>query len=274
MRTFQNKVAVITGAGSGLGRALALQLNQAGAHLALCDLNQAGLEETRSLLSNPALNTTLHQVDVSSREQMQAFAVDVLASHHRVDLLINNAGISLTPKFFDDITEDQFEKVININLWGVYHGVRAFLSHIKNSPEATIVNMSSTAGLVGLPTYSAYSMTKFAVRGLSEALQSELSQTAVSVLVVFPGGIKTNIMKNAPDLTESNREAAHNTFTKAALLTPEAAARQILRAVQKKKHRLVLGPDAKLFFAIRNLFPNQFPKIFYNIFGQMVNQQK
>jgi short-subunit dehydrogenase len=274
MKTFQNKTAVITGAGSGLGRALALQLNQAGAQLALCDLNMAGLEETRSLLANPLFKTTLHQVDVSSLEQMKAFAADVLASHRQVDLLINNAGISLTPKFFEDITEEQFEKILRINLYGVYHGVRAFLPHLKQRPEAAIVNMSSTAGLTGLPTYSAYSMTKFAVRGLSEALQSELSGTKVNVLVVFPGGIKTNIMKNAPDLKDSDREAAHNTFTKAALLTPEGAAGQIIRAVQRKRRRLILGADARIFYGIRTLFPNRFPSIFLTIFGQMVNQQK
>ena len=117
MKSFQNKVAVITGAGSGLGRALAIQLNQAGAHLALCDLNMTGLEETRTLLINSSLKSTLHRVDVASREQMQKFAEEVITQHGQVDLLINNAGISLTPKFFDDITEEQFEKVININLW-------------------------------------------------------------------------------------------------------------------------------------------------------------
>jgi len=267
MKSFEHKTAVITGAGSGLGRALALQLNRAGAHLALCDLNMAGLEETRSLLSNQTLKSTLHLVDVSSRAQMKRFAEDVIAGHGQVDILINNAGISLSPKFFDDIMEEQFEKVININLWGVYHGIRAFLPHLRTRPEAGIVNVASLAGLVGLPTYSAYAMSKFAVRGLSESLQSELSKTNISVLVVFPGGVKTNIIKNAPDLKESERESAHNTFTKMALLTPEDTASRILRALQKRKKRLVLGPDAKIFFTIRNLFPNNFPAIFYAIFG-------
>lgn len=267
MKSFQNKVAVITGAGSGLGRALAIQLNQAGAHLAICDLNMTGLEETRALLINSSLKSTLHRVDVASREQMQQFANEVIAQHEQVDLLINNAGISLTPRFFDDITEAQFEKVININMWGVYHGVRAFLPHLRQRPEAGIVNMSSLAGLVGLPTYSAYAMSKFAVRALSESLQSELSQTKITVMVVFPGGVKTNIIKNAPDLAESQRDSAHNTFTKTALLSPDAAAQKILRALQKKKRRMILGADAKLFFSIRNLFPNKFPAIFHTIFG-------
>jgi butyryl-CoA dehydrogenase len=272
MKSFENKVAVITGAGSGLGQALALQLNKAGARLALCDLNMSGLNETQALLSNPSLTSTLHRVDVSSREQMQKFAEEVIAQHGGADVLINNAGISLTPKFFDDITEEQFEKVININMWGVYHGIRAFLPHLRARPEAAIVNMSSTAGLIGLPTYSAYSMTKFAVRALSESLQSELSKTNITITVVFPGGVKTNIMKNAPDLNDHDRDAAHTTFTKAALLTPEKAAQQILRAIQKKKKRILLGADVRIFYAIRSLFPNKFPDIFYTVFGSMVSK--
>jgi len=267
MRSFQNKVAVITGAASGLGRALAIQLNQAGAHLAICDLNMAGLEETRMLLLNPSLKSTLHLVDVSSREQMQKFAEDVIAHHRQVDVLINNAGISLTPKFFDDISEEQFEKVINVNLWSVYHGVRAFLPHLRTRPEAGIVNISSLAGLVGLPTYAPYVMSKFAVRGFSETLQSELSKTNISVLVVFPGGVKTNIIKNAPDLKENERDAAHSNFTKNAMLTADDAAQRILRALQRRKKQIILGIDARLFFGIRNLFPNRFPAIFHVLFG-------
>jgi len=268
MKSFQNKVATITGAGSGLGRALALQLNQAGAHLALCDLNMAGLEETRSLLSNQSLNTSLHAVDVSNRELMHKFADEVISQHGQVDILINNAGISLSPKFFDDISEEQFEKVININMWGVYHGVRAFLPCLRKSPEAAIVNISSLAGLVGLPTYSAYAMSKFAVRALSESLQSELSKTNISVLVAFPGGVKTNIIKNAPDLKENERESAHSNFTKTALLSSDDAAQRILRALQRKKKRIILGTDARIFFGIRTLFPNRFPAIFHTLFGQ------
>ena len=269
MKSFQNKVAIITGAGSGLGRALAIQLNQAGAHLALCDLNMTGLDETRALLINPSLKSTLHRVDVASREQMQKFAEEVITQHGQVDLLINNAGISLTPKFFDDITEEQFEKVININLWGVYHGVRAFLPHLRQRPEAAIVNMSSLAGLVGLPTYAPYVMSKFAVRGLSETLQSELSNTHIAVTVVFPGGVKTNIIKNAPDLKEDEKESAHSNFTKNAMIPADDAARRIIKAIQRKQKRLIMGPDARLVFAIRNLFPNKFPSILFAVFGKM-----
>lgn len=268
MKNFNSKIAVITGAGSGLGRAMALQLYQAGAHLALCDLNMPGLQETRQLSGDSSNRISLHSVDVSQRPQMLQFARDVLATHGHLDLLINNAGISLSPALFDDIPDDLFDKVIQINMGGVYNGVRAFLPHLRTRPEASIVNISSLAGLVGLYGYSAYAMSKFAVRGLSETLQSELVGTNISVLVVHPGGVKTNIIKNAPDLAEDQRAAAHQNFSRFALTNADDAARQILRAVQKKKNRLILGADAHIVNTIRQLFPNRFPTILHAIFSK------
>jgi NAD(P)-dependent dehydrogenase (short-subunit alcohol dehydrogenase family) len=268
MKNFNSKIAVITGAGSGLGRAMALQLYQAGAHLALCDLNMPGLQETRQLSGDSSNRISLHSVDVSQRSQMLQFAQDVLATHGHLDLLINNAGISLSPALFDDIPDDLFDKVIQINMGGVYNGVRAFLPHLRTRPEASIVNISSLAGLVGLYGYSAYAMSKFAVRGLSETLQSELVGTNISVLVVHPGGVKTNIIKNAPDLAEDQRAAAHQNFSRFALTNADDAARQILRAVQKKKNRLILGADAHIVNTIRQLFPNRFPTILHAIFSK------
>ena len=268
MKNLNAKVAVITGAGSGLGRAMALQLYQAGAHLALCDLNLPRLEETRQLTGDVSSRISLHTVDVSNRSQMLQFAQDVLTWHGHIDILINNAGISLSPALFDDISDEYFEKVINVNLWGVYNGVRAFLPHLRTRPEASIVNISSLAGLVGLYGYSPYGMSKFAVRGLSETLQSELVGTKISVLVVHPGGVKTNIIKNAINLDENQREVAHQNFSKFASLSADEAARQILRAVQKKKNRIILGTDAKVVNVIRQLFPGSFPAIIHAIFSK------
>ncbi len=268
MKSFQDKTAIITGASSGLGRALSVALAAAGASLALCDLDEAGLEETRRLAGVDATRASLHRVDVTDRTAMHDFASRVIAHHGQADLLINNAGITLTPRTFDAISDAQFEKVIAVNMWGVYNGVRAFLPHLQARPEASIVNMSSLAGQVGLTGYAPYAMSKFAVRGLSETLQAELSQTNVSVLAVYPGGVKTNIMKNAPDLDADQRESAHNTFTRFALLSAEQAARQILRAVRSKRNELILGNDAKIVLAIRALFPRRFPAILHTIFSQ------
>ena len=265
---FRDRVAVITGAASGLGRSLALQLYTAGARLALCDVNMPGLEETVRLAGGTGSRTSQHCVDVADRDRMSEFAAKVLSRHGRVDVLVNNAGVSLLPTLFDEIPDRQFDQVLSVNMWGVYNGILTFLPHLRSRPEASIVNVSSLAGLVGLYGYSAYSMSKFAVRGLSEALQSELAGSGVTVLIVYPGGVKTNIIKNAPNLADDRRETAHASFTKSALLNSDEAARRILLAVQKRKSRLILGTDAKVVYAIRVLFPHSYPKMIKAIFGR------
>ena len=135
-KDFHDRVAVVTGAGSGLGRSLALQLYAAGARLALCDVDMPGLEETRRLAGDDGSRVSLHRVDVADREGMYAFAAEVLAWQGQVDLLINNAGVSLTPTTFDEISDEQFDMVLDVNIWGVYNGIRAFLPHLRTRPEA------------------------------------------------------------------------------------------------------------------------------------------
>lgn len=269
MKSFANKVAVVTGAGSGLGQSLAVQLHQAGAHLALCDLNAAGLHATGKLLTNQTTRVSLHQLDVASPSKMSSFAQAVMDKYQQVDILINNAGITLTPTPFDDIGEEQFRQVIQVNMWGVYHGIKEFLPHLHTRSEASIVTVSSLAGLVGLTGYSPYAMSKSAIRGLSECLQMELVGTPIHVLVVYPGGIKTNLIRNAPNLPAAQREAAHRTFTQTAFLTSEAAAGKILKAIRQRRGRLILGIDAKLVYAIRTLFPRRYPFILHAIFNRM-----
>jgi NAD(P)-dependent dehydrogenase (short-subunit alcohol dehydrogenase family) len=200
---------------------------------------------------------------------MRQFAADVIAEHRRVDILINNAGITNSPTPFTEITDQQFEKIIAVNMWGVYYGIRAFLPHLKSRPEASIISVSSLAGLVGLAGYSPYAMSKFGVRALSESLSMELMGSNIHVMAVYPGGVKTNIIKNAPNLAGNEREQAHQAFTQAALLTPDKAAEKILRAAQKKRHRLILGTDARLVYLIRCLFPESYLKIINTVFGRM-----
>jgi len=269
VKSFKEKVAVITGAGSGIGRSLALQLNQEGAFLALADIDVENLARSRNLLVQDS-RVSLHTVDVSNRKRMAEFADEVIAEHGQVDILINNAGITLTPTVFEDISELDFEKVIDVNMWGVYYGIREFIPHLQSRPEAVIVNMSSLAGLVGLYGYSPYAMSKFAIRGLTESLQSELSGSNISILIVHPGGVKTNIIRNAPDLTdEQQREEAHALFTGAAGISPEKAARKILFAVKKNKRQLVFGTDAVIVNFIHGMFPGRFPGILKAVFSRM-----
>jgi len=268
MKDFRGKVAVITGAGSGIGRSLAVQLSQEGVHLALGDIDQENLSQTRELLEKSG-KVSLHTVDVAHREGMARFASEVISEHGKVDILINNAGITLTPTVFENISEPDFEKVIDVNMWGVYYGIREFLPHLQSRPEAVIVNMSSLAGLVGLYGYSPYAMSKFAIRGLTESLQSELAGTNVSLLIVHPGGVKTNIIRNAPDLDdEDQREAAHGEFTRFALISPATAADKIITAIKKNKRQLVIGVDARIVNFIRGMFPGRFPRILKSVFSQ------
>jgi NAD(P)-dependent dehydrogenase (short-subunit alcohol dehydrogenase family) len=269
MKSFRNKTAVITGAGSGLGRSLAVALNQAGAHLALCDLDLEGLQQTKELLPLQNSVVSLHPTDVADRDQMTAFAAAVIQKHGQVDILINNAGITLTPIPLEKISDEQFKKVIAVNMWGVYNGIQAFLPYLSTQPEASVVTISSLAGLVGLTGYAPYAMSKFAIRGLSESLAMEYAQTKLHFMVVHPGGIKTNLIKNAPNINAQQQAAAHKTFTQVALLSPDKVAHRILKGIHRKRNRLILGIDARIVYTIRRLFPQKYPQILNAIFSQM-----
>jgi NAD(P)-dependent dehydrogenase (short-subunit alcohol dehydrogenase family) len=271
LKSFQGKVAVITGAGSGIGRELARQLAERGAGVALCDVDENGLAETAAMLQDTPVQVRTYKVDVSDRQRMARLAEEVIGDFGQVDLLFNNAGVTLKPRNFTDLGDEQFDRVLGINMWGVYHGIRAFLPHLQQRPEAAIVNTSSSSGLAGLMGITPYAMSKFAVRGLSEALQMELVGSTVTVTVVFPGGVKTNIMKNATGFaSEEEHRQANKSFLQGAFTTPESAVRQILKAVQKKRYRVIIGIDAKIINLIRWLQPNRFPKTMNPIFKRMM----
>ena len=268
MKDFRDKVIVITGAGSGLGQEFALQLYQSGARLALCDLDQSGLEETLQITGDPGERVKIFQVNVSDQNVMEQFARDVESQLGPADILINNAGICLIPQTFDETADQQFRKVIDVNMWGAYYGIRAFLPQLKTRSEASIVNISSLAGLVGLYGHAAYSMSKSALRGLSEALQAELSDTQVHLLLVHPGGVQTNLIKNAPNLEQGLQDKAHKNFTELSFLTPEKTVSRIIKAIQRKKNRAIIGFDARLILILKTLFPRRFPNILRTIFSQ------
>jgi len=268
MKDFKGKIAVITGAGSGLGQQFAVQLSKAGALLALIDVDQAGLDQTLSLTSDDGKKVKRFLVDVSDRAAMLHCAREVAAQLGPADLLINNAGVCLVPQSFEETTDEQFKKVLDINLWGAFYAIRAFLPQLKSRTEASIVNISSLAGLVGLYGHSAYSMSKSALRGLSEALGADLAGSQVHVLLVHPGGVRTNLIKNAPNLEQGLQEKAHKNFTALSFLTAEKTVSRILKAVQKKKNRAIIGADAWTILALRGLFPRQLPKILKTLFSQ------
>ncbi|MCA9772993.1 MAG: SDR family oxidoreductase [Myxococcales bacterium] len=257
MKDLKGKVAVITGAGSGIGRSLAGVLAAEGAHLALSDVNEATLRETVEGLSKGDVKVTSHRLDVADRAAVHAHADEVLAAHGQVDIVINNAGVAVVQNI-EDVSYEDFEWVMGINFWGVVYGTKAFLPHLKTRPEASIVNISSVNAFLPFPFNGPYNCSKYAVCGFSETLHQELAETKVRVSSVHPGGIKTNIAKNARmhvaeggDVEQMER--GRQNLEKAFLTSPEKAAGQILRAVQMNSRRALIGPDAHVFNALARL---------------------
>lgn len=259
MKSFTGRVAAITGAGSGIGRALARELASRGAHLALSDIDEAGLAETVALCEGTGVKVTSKLVDVADRAAVHAWADDVVADHGTVNLVFNNAGVGVGADIAV-MSYDDFEWLMNINFWGVVHGTKAFLPHLEASGEGHVVNMSSVFGLLSIPSQSAYNAAKFGVRGFTDALRIELDieGSCVSATTVHPGGVKTNIARNAR-LHESvaalagGFESAHARFDRVAMTSPEKAARVILDAVVRNKRRVLVGPDAKFLDLVSRL---------------------
>jgi short-subunit dehydrogenase len=251
------RTAVVTGAGSGIGRALAIGLARRGCDLALADVDEAGLAHTQGLIESRTLNVTLHVLDVADQAAVAKFPEAVARRHSKVDLLINNAGVALGGSF-EEISEADFQWLFNINFWGVVWMTRAFLPILKQSDAACIVNMSSLFGLISPPGQTAYSASKFAVRGFSNALRYELAGSTVALTVVHPGGVATSIAKNSrkpKDRSAAQIEAAVARIEKMLRMPPERAAEIIIAGVERGKARILVGADAKAASALERLMP-------------------
>lgn len=253
MRDFDGRVVAITGAGSGIGRALARAFVQRGAHLSLSDIDAEGLADTVTMCEGHGVTVTSHLVDVADRAAVEGWASATEAEHGAAHVIVNNAGVALGATT-EAMTYDDFEWLMDINFWGVVYGTKAFLPLLKRADEGHVVNLSSVFGLVSIPSQSAYNAAKFGVRGFSDALRIELDieGSHVSVTTVHPGGIKTNIARSAridPSLHEHRGDIVDfaDEFEKMAHTSPEKAARQIIRAVERNRRRALVGPDAKLF---------------------------
>ncbi len=249
------KIAVITGAGSGIGRALALQLNRDGCDLYLSDINGEGLGETLALLSRKDVPASGLVLDVADKAAMHAWAEQIAAARGHVDIVINNAGVALIASVEASSYAD-IEWLMGINFWGVVYGTQAFLPLLRRSSQGHLVNISSVFGLISVPTQSAYNAAKFAVRGYTEALRQEMHGTNVHVCCVHPGGIKTNIARAARGGDSAMSAAQRGSeFEKLARTTPEVAAQKIIAAMEKRKKRLLIGLDAAIISLVCRLFP-------------------
>jgi len=257
MKKLRDRVAVITGAGSGIGRALAHELAERGCHLALVDVDEGRLEAVRTGLAGSNRRVSTHVVDVADREAMHALPGQVMAEHGAAHIVINNAGVTAVGEI-ETQSLDDFEWVVGINFWGVLYGCKFFLPILKQQDEAHIVNLSSMFGLIGLPTQGAYCATKAAVRSLSETLNAELAHTNVRVTSVHPGGIRTNIAADArfeKDVPDTERAELAEFFDKLRV-SPEHAAKRIADAIERGDPRLLICAETYATDWLNRMWPS------------------
>src|SRR5882672_11298976 len=261
MTAIRGASAAVTGAASGIGRALALELAARGCDLALADRDEAGLQTVAAEINRAhSQKVTVHRVDVSEPQQIADFAQAATSAHPGLNIVVNNAGVALLGQF-NEIDQAQMDWLMNINFWGVVHATRAFLPHLARQREAHIVNLSSIFGIIAPPGQTAYAAAKFAVRGFSESLRHELQMAAspVRLSVVHPGGVSTNIVRNSragTGMTDNARRAQSiERFDAVAKTTPAAAALRIIEGIEKNQPRILIGNDARFMDLLQRFRP-------------------
>lgn len=274
----KNKVAVVTGAGSGIGKATALRLAKEGCRLALNDVSEANLAVTSNEITDTfGTEIFVRNFDVSDWTAMQGFATEVTDHFGHADLVINNAGVALGSFSLEEVTIKDFEWLMGINFWGMVYGSKAFLPTLRSRKESCLVNISSILGLLAIGKQSPYCASKFAIRGFTESIRMEamMDYPHVNVLSVHPGGIKTNIAKNSKwdssAFSEEQKKAMKEEFEKSFINTPEYAANVIVKGILKNKKRVLIGKDARTMWRIARWFPVNYTKIMIRTFMQKYN---
>ena len=257
MKNIENKTVAITGAASGIGRMLAVNMARQKCNMAIADVNATGLRETAGLIDT-SVRVSTHVVDVSKREQVFAFAAEAAKYHGGVDIIINNAGVVVTD-FIETVPLEDFAWLFDINFWGVVYGTTAFLPYLKRQPEGHIVNISSINGILPNPGHAPYCAAKFAVKGYTETLAQEMHGTKIHVSCVHPGGIKTNIARNARinrTLSSISKEDGVRIYEEILnKTTADEASRIIISGIRANRRRIMVGADARIADLITRLFP-------------------
>ncbi len=269
MTQIKDQVAFVTGAASGIGRALAVELANRGAKaIVISDVNEEGLEETAQMVRAKQVNVIARKLDVANREEVESLINETVETQGSIDLVFNNAGVALGAKA-ETMSYENLEWLMGINFWGVVHGTKAALPHMLDKDHGHIINISSIFGFIGVPTQTAYCASKFAVRGFNESLAHEMEGRSVNVTTVHPGGIKTNIARNArmeDDVAQARAGVDPGAeFEKIARTTPAQAANVILNGVEKNKKRVLIGPDAHII----SRFVRWFPGLYFWALGKM-----
>jgi short-subunit dehydrogenase len=280
MTAIRGAAAAVTGAASGIGRALALELAARGCDLALADRDEAGLATLAAEIGRDASRkVTVHGVDVSDPKQIEDFAKAATSAHPGLNIVINNAGVALMGTF-GEIELSQMDWLMNINFWGVVRSTRAFLPHLSTQREAHIVNLSSIFGIVAPPGQTAYAAAKFAVRGFSESLRHELqmANSPVKLSVVHPGGVATNIARNSRSgngMTDNARRAQSiERFDAVAKTTPAAAALRIIAGIENNQPRILIGNDARFMDLLQRFRPGTYWKVLARQFAKAGDGKK
>ena len=260
MNKFEGKVAAITGAASGIGRALAVALAERGCQLAIADQDGSGLETTAEKVRARDAMCSSHIINVSDRAAVEQFVADVVEQHGGIHLVINNAGVTVVDSV-ESISYGDFEWLMGINFWGVVYGTKACLPYMLAAGEGHIVNISSLFGLMSAPMQGAYNASKFAVRGFTEALRVEMAGSPINISCVHPGGVKTNIVASArfnDDSVAMSQAELNEWFDAEAKTSAEEAAAIIIRGIEKNKVRILVGTDAKVADKIIRIFPTSY----------------
>jgi short-subunit dehydrogenase len=280
MTAIRGAAAAVTGAASGIGRALALELSARGCDLALADRDEAGLQTLAAEIAKAGLQkVSVHRVDVSEPGQIEEFAQAATSAHPGLNIVVNNAGVALFGQF-NEIDQAQMDWLMNINFWGVVHATRAFLPHLARQREAHIVNLSSIFGIIAPPGQTAYAAAKFAVRGFSESLRHELqmAKSPVKLSVVHPGGVATNIVRNSRTgvgMTDNARRAQSiERFDAVAKTTPAAAAQRIIKGIENNQPRILIGNDARFMDLLQRFRPGTYWAVLARRIEKMANAGK